>query len=84
MKQEVMEAQVRSKIGKQYCKKIRRTGYLPAVLYGKDSPALNLEISEKELKRVLLSGENVVIDLKIQHDGNKNAMAMIAEIQRSL
>lgn len=84
MKQVKLEAQKREKRGKETNKKIRKRGIVPAVLYGKDSPSMPLQVIERELKKAITSGAgyNVVIELKINGNGENSHLVMVSEVQK--
>lgn len=84
MKQIALEAYVREKKGKEYCKKVRRRGFIPAVLYGKQVPSVMIEVPEREFRKAISThaGHNVIIELQMQGNGKNSQLAMIAEIQK--
>ncbi|MDQ7821741.1 MAG: 50S ribosomal protein L25 [Candidatus Eremiobacteraeota bacterium] len=84
MKQVLLEARLREKTGKEYCKKIRRTGYIPAVLYGKETSPVALEIPDKEFRKMVAigAGYNALVELKIAGNGGNTHLSMISEVQR--
>lgn len=75
-----IKAESRHEVGKQIAKKIRKTGRIPAIIYGGGKESLPISISGEDLKNILKSemGENTV--LKIQRD-NIEVNAMLKEIQ---
>lgn len=78
----VLTAQPRQVIGKQV-KAMRRSGNIPAVLYGKhlDKP-LNLQVDEKSLKTVVAkAGHNRLIKLTI--DSGTPRLVLTREVQRN-
>ncbi len=61
-------------------KKLRRDGYLPAVLYGKGQEALSLQVLMKDFKNVFESaGESTLIYIKV---GDKSYPTIIHDISR--
>ena len=48
-----MNAIKRDELGKQANNKIRKSGLVPAVVYGRNKENLNISIDVKELKKVL-------------------------------
>jgi len=84
MKEVVLKVRPRVKVGKEYAKKLRRGGFIPAVVYGQQTPSLPLEIETKSFYAFLRSGlgENILVTLTIgdQKDGERKVL--IREIQR--
>ncbi len=75
-----LEATVRNETGKGPCRRLRREGLIPAVLYGPHREPLALALKPKELKRVLASGDNVLVDLLIRGgDGVQSRIAMVKD-----
>ncbi|MFZ4116620.1 MAG: 50S ribosomal protein L25 [Chthoniobacterales bacterium] len=83
-KQVKLSAQPRTHVGRNSVKQLRSRGAVPANIYGhKDQPA-NIEINEKDIKRLLAhaSGENILVELEIAHDkGTKSHLSLIQEVQ---
>ena len=76
-------AVTRSAVGKNAVKKVRREGFVPAVLYGRAREPIPLSVGRKELLGALASGRNVLIDLTVARDGQSLAnTVMITEVQR--
>ncbi len=75
-----LEAEVREKTGKGSSGRLRRTGYIPAILYGTKEEAQSLIVNTKDLERALSSeaGENVIISLKV---GDKTRTVIVKELQ---
>jgi large subunit ribosomal protein L25 len=65
-RQVVLNASVRTHVGKQSSKHLRRQGKIPAIVYRKGEPSLPIVVEERELARVLRTeaGENVLITLR--------------------
>lgn len=75
-----LQATLRKELGKGPSRRLRRTGLIPAVLYGPHREPLALAVKPKELKEVLSSGENVLVDLIIQEAGGaQSKIAMVKE-----
>tara|TARA_B100000315_G_scaffold205216_1_gene198894 strand:+ start:106 stop:852 length:747 start_codon:yes stop_codon:yes gene_type:complete len=82
----VLEAKVRTETGKQFNKKSRREGLVPAVVYGGKDPALSIITNDILLNRALHTdaGENVLITLKIKDESGKakkDRTVLIKQIQ---
>jgi large subunit ribosomal protein L25 len=76
-----LRAAARPNTGKGVARSLRRTGQVPAVVYGHTRAPQALTLDARELERLLshINAETTVIDLAI--DG-ANAMTLIREIQR--
>jgi large subunit ribosomal protein L25 len=79
-----LSAEARTATGKNAVKKIRQQGLVPAILYGRARTSLPLAVGRKDLLGALATGgRNVLIDLKIRHDGqDESNTVMVREIQR--
>ena len=74
----------RSGIGKGVARKLRQSGTIPAVYYGRGEEPIPLAVALKELEEVIekAEGSNVIVDLKVDGDGAGDRKALIREIQR--
>lgn len=83
-KQVKLSARPRAEAGRNAVKTVRARGSVPAVIYGaKDAPS-NLEVSKKELDRLLSHavGENILVELEITEGGKTtNRLSLIQEVQ---
>ena len=70
-------AQPRNEHGKGAARRLRKTGIVPAVAYGKDLAATSLQLSPKEILTVLKSerGQNTVLQMKVE--GGNDMLVMI-------
>jgi large subunit ribosomal protein L25 len=84
MKEVVIKATPRDKLGKEHVKKLRRKGIIPAVVYGAETSPLPLEVEAKSFLALLRSGlgENVIITLDIEDPKNGDKKVLIRELQR--
>jgi large subunit ribosomal protein L25 len=84
MKEIVIKAKPRDKLGKEHAKKLRRNGIVPAVVYGAEMSPLPLEVEAKSFHALLRSGlgENVIITLNIDDPKNGDKKVLIRELQR--
>jgi large subunit ribosomal protein L25 len=64
-------------------KKLRASGRVPAVIYGKQSQAQNLEVSAKEFGDLIHHSisENLLVDLSVKDDARPKRLALVQEIQ---
>lgn len=68
MKKIVLNAVIReNETGKEACNRLRRSGFVPAVVYKKGCKSVGIKVDEKELYRVLhtSAGENAIITLNV-------------------
>lgn len=87
MEQIILQAEERSVIGKEKCKKIRRDNFIPAIVYGKDIKSKNVQVNGKDFNKILTtqSGRNVIINLKIKTKSKEDDYTvMIADLQRDV
>ena len=86
MKRIKLDVETRDKIGKEESKKLRKSGYVPGILYSPhDKNNILLKIPEKELYQFLLDKKHShgIINLKIKKDSAKDAtrLAVIKDFQ---
>jgi large subunit ribosomal protein L25 len=75
-----LNARARSTFGKNAARKLRREGFVPAVIYGHGDETRPLEIAINELERLLSTNStNTLIDLRVE--GGKPTSALIREVQ---
>jgi large subunit ribosomal protein L25 len=84
MAMQALKGARRSGIGKGVARKLRQTGSIPAVYYGRGEDPIVLTVVVKELEEVILKaeGSNVIVDLRVDGDGGGDRKALIREIQR--
>jgi large subunit ribosomal protein L25 len=84
MERATLGAVVRTATGKNAVKQVRKSGFVPAILYGRAREPLPLSVGRKDLLGAITTGgRNVLIDLKVARNGEEEASTvMIAEIQR--
>jgi large subunit ribosomal protein L25 len=83
-KQIKLSAQTRPHVGRSAVKKLKKSGIVPAVIYGGKEQPQTLQISARDIDNILAhaSGENVLVDLEIEGGGHKvSRMALIQEVQ---
>jgi len=72
MSEIILHAERREQKGKQYAKKLRRSGRIPGVLYGPGEKPVALSVEASELKKVVhTAGETSVISLLFDGNGKK-------------
>ena len=77
-----LSASARTDTGKGVARSLRRSGQVPAVIYGHARQAQSLSINAKDLDRLLgsIAAESTVIELAV--DGARSTKTLIKEIQR--
>ncbi len=80
MEEKVLKAIRRDACGKSSSSKLRKDGFTPVVLYGKEYDSTGLYIDTLELNRFLASN-SVGAKLELEIDGKKE-MAIVKELQR--
>lgn len=83
MKSVPLHAAPRALTGRGGVKKLRAQGRVPAVIYGRNVPAENLEVDARELRELLLhsASENILVDLEIQNHQRSKRLALVQEVQ---
>jgi large subunit ribosomal protein L25 len=84
MIQQDMAASLRQDFGKGATRQLRKSGYVPAILYGGKREPVSLALETKTLTRDLLKfhGHNVVLSLDIEGDKSKKKhYVLIKDIQ---
>lgn len=76
-----LEVKLREKTGKEASKKLRKSGWIPAVLYGAGEETLSVVVSTKEIFDLLKEthGETKVLKLKL---GKKHKESLVKHIDR--
>src|SRR6266568_1504482 len=64
-------------------KKLRASGRLPAVIYGRQAPAQNLEVNAEEMDNLIHHSvsENLLVDLAVNDDPRPKRLALVQEVQ---
>ncbi len=78
-----LQTAVRTALGRQGAKRVRRQGLIPAILYGEQLENVNLEIGEHALKVALSTpaGRNVIIEMT--RDGAEMTRVVLRDITRN-
>ena len=81
MKSVSLTAFPRTKVRRGEVKKLRATGRVPAVVYGKKTRPQNLEIVADEFENLIhhSASENVLVDLSVGNDSKR--LALVQEVQ---
>lgn len=64
-------------------KKLRSSGRIPAVIYGRQAKPQNLEVVSKEMENLIhhAVSENVLVDLAVKDDSRPQRLALVQEVQ---
>lgn len=84
MKAVPLKAVPRTATSRSGARKVRASGYVPAVIYGRHIQPQNLQVARKELENLLhhTVSENILVDLTIDGDTHPRRLALLQEIQR--
>lgn len=64
-------------------RQIRQEGYVPVILYGRNTDTVALKVTESEMSRVMVAGgERGLLNLSIEDAGDGERVVMVREIQR--
>ncbi len=76
-----VQAELREQFGKNSARRMRRTGRIPAVLYGDHGPSIPIAVDPKKIQQILHSesGQNAIFTLEIR--AKAPARVMIREWQ---
>jgi len=83
MKSVLLNAFPRTQVRRGGVKKLRATGRVPAVIYGRSKQPQNLEVNTKELDNLIHHSvsENLLVDLAIKDDARPKRLALVQEVQ---
>ena len=80
----VLKGQIRTRVGKGAAKQLRQQQLIPAVVYGGETGPVAVTINPLEMAKLLLTGagENVLITLSLEGDGERSRTVILKELQR--
>jgi large subunit ribosomal protein L25 len=83
MKSVALKAFSRSQVQRAEVKKLRASGRVPAVIYGRQVKPQNLELNSKEFADLLnhSASENLLVDLSVENDPRAKRLALVQEVQ---
>lgn len=83
MKSVALNAFPRSLGRRAGAKKLRTSGRIPAVIYGRQAKPQNLEVLSKEMENLIhhAVSENVLVDLAVKDDTRPKRLALVQEVQ---
>lgn len=76
-----LSGSLRERAGKGPARKSRRSGRIPAIVYGHGQPATSMVVDTKEFETALRQHEGGNMIVSLQYDGNEKT-ALIREVQR--
>ncbi len=78
-----LQATVRKSVGNGPARVLRRTGQIPAVLYGRRTEPILLSVNTKDLEQILKKGSfgQFILNLVIENGKKMTKAAMIKELQ---
>ncbi len=86
MEDMVITAEIRKEKGKSIARKLRKQGSIPAILYGKDTEAKMLTVSEREWKRLSKNLKKTsILKMQLKKNGQTEDLSvMVKAIQKEV
>jgi len=83
MKQVTLNVIKREKTGKEICKKLRKEGLIPAIVYGPHIQSLPIAVKSNELESILIKhkGETILFNLQLTNGEPSKIQAILKEYQ---
>jgi large subunit ribosomal protein L25 len=83
MKSVPLNAFSRTQVRRGEVKKLRNSGRIPAVIYGRQQESQSLEILSKDMENLVHHSvsENVLVDLAVKDDARPKRLALVQEVQ---
>lgn len=83
MAQSTLFVTKRNGVGKSTARKIRREGFTPAVLYGREMRPISLTVNPIDLKKALSTeaGENTLLEIHVKGGEEITKIALLREVQ---
>ena len=80
-KKHTLKAETRARTGSGLLKQMRREGWVPSVIYGKDAENQNLKVDAKAFHNLLgeSESENILVNLEV--DGGASSLAFLKAVQ---
>ena len=84
MKAVPLKAFPRTETRRNGARRVRASGYVPAVIYGRHAVPQTLQVPRRELENLLhhTVSDNILVDLTIEGDARPLRLALLQEIQR--
>jgi len=74
----IIKAEIRDKTGTTYARRLRKTGRLPATIYGKESQPVSVSVDEKEVLKHLTNGNYV---MELDSGDGEPATVLVKDLQ---
>ena len=83
MKHMNLKSRLREADGKKLARRLRRTGDIPAILYGHKRDPLNLSVGQKDLWHILHSAtsEHMILNLDIEGAQEGSILTLVRDVQ---
>jgi len=83
MKSVALKAYPRSQVQRAEVTKLRRSGRVPATIYGRQAKPQNLEVGFDEITDLLhhSASENLLVDLAVENDARSKRLALVQDVQ---
>ncbi len=83
MKSVSLTAYPRALVKRTRVKKLRASGRVPAVIYGRKNQPQSLEVTSKDLANLIhhSASENILVDLAVSGDARPSRLALVKEVQ---
>lgn len=83
MKSVPLTAYGRTATGRNAVNQLRLAGRVPTVIYGQKRVAQSLELTQKDLDRVIShsASENILVDLEVAGDTPRKCLALVQDVQ---
>lgn len=83
MKQIKLSVHARTGTGRGPAKRLRASGKVPAVLYGKHSEPVSLAVDSSEMGRLLKESAGAAALIELSQDGQEPKLSVVQEVQRN-
>lgn len=83
MKPIPLTVRIRTRAGRGGARRVRRSGLIPAVIYGRNTQPQNIEVNAHEFEKLLHHSisENLLLDLTVEGDSRPKRLALVREVQ---
>ena len=83
MKSVALKAYPRSQVQRAEVTKLRRSGRVPATIYGRQAKPQNLEVGFDDITNLLnhSASENLLVDLAVDSDARSKRLALVQDVQ---